>query len=91
VGLGLGKGQRFVIVAAGPDIQQFQSLEPEGSVSRICDSCLEAAGDEGAEDDIAELVMLELGDDVADHICDATESGGAIKCLCPCRRTGRLD
>lgn len=81
VGLGLGKGQRLVIEKA---------VDPDND-SRICESCLDAARDEGAEDDIAKLVMLELGGEVADHLCDANESGGVIKCLCPCRRAGRFE
>jgi len=82
VGLGLGKVQRLAIEKA---------VDLDSGSRRICDSCLDAAYDEGAEDDIAELVMLELGNDVADHLCDANESGGAIKCLCPCRRAGRYE
>ena len=82
VGLGLGRGQRLVIEKA---------VEPDSDGRRICDSCLDAAHDEGVDDDIAELAMLELGADMADHLCDAVESGGAIKCLCPCRRARRFE
>ena len=82
VGLGLGKGQRLVIE---------QAVDPDSGSRGICDSCLDAAHDEGAEDDIAALVMLELGADLADHDCDGIESGGAFKCLCPCRRAGRFE
>ena len=84
VGLGLGKGQRLVV-------EKAVAVDPDSGGRRICESCLDAAHDEGAEDDIAELVMLELGADVADHPCDAVESGGSIKCLCPCRWAGRLE
>ena len=50
----------------------------------VCDSCTNAAHDEGAGA-IAELLMLELGADMADHLCDEVETGGQIVCGCACR------
>lgn len=50
----------------------------------VCDSCTNAAHDEGAGD-IAELLMLEVGAEMADHLCDEEETGGQIVCGCACR------
>lgn len=60
----------------------------------VCDSCRMAAHDElnefGIDEDEAEemasLIMVELGAYLADHICDQVESGGEIHCDCHCRR-----
>ncbi len=53
--------------------------------AKFCDSCLEAASDEGAEygiEDIdsLETILVDLGADIADHICDSPGH-----CLCACR------
>jgi len=56
---------------------------------RVCASCLEAAVEEGAPDDLESmtLVMVEMGADVADHLCDAREApNDAAPCLCACQR-----
>lgn len=53
----------------------------------VCDSCTSAAHemvDEGM-DGVAELLMLELGADVEDHLCDEVETAGQILCGCACR------
>lgn len=53
----------------------------------VCDSCLDAAYDEGIDDDAtANMVMLELGADLADHLCDQVETDGETSCACACRR-----
>ena len=50
----------------------------------FCDSCIEAAGDEGARGFEEDALML-MGDDIADHLCDEIEEGGAVHCDCPCK------
>ena len=56
-----------------------------------CESCLDAAYDEGAEDvDDAELLLAELGADIADHLCDNVEVGLEAECKCPCKTAGSL-
>lgn len=52
-------------------------------MATYCDSCLTAAYDEGAEDEeTQELLLAELGRDIADHCCDQQETGEP--CSCPC-------
>ena len=51
----------------------------------VCDSCLDAAYDEGVKGDLQDEVMRELGGEWVDHLCDQIESGGEIKCSCGCR------
>lgn len=41
-----------------------------------------AAEDDGAEDEIAEIVCREYGSDIADHICEAREEGEPCGCAC---------
>ena len=58
-------------------------------IVRVCDSCLEAAaGMMGGEDrETQALVMIEMGADVEDHLCDLVETPGVVKsCACACRR-----
>ena len=65
--------------------QATQKREPD----RVCDSCLEAAADmmAGEDRESQALVMIELGADVEDHLCDAVETPGVVKsCACACRR-----
>ena len=61
----------------------------------VCESCLQAAdrdieynGDEGYPDRSSDrdmsVFMLEMGEVVADHLCDQLESGGDIQCACAC-------
>ncbi len=57
----------------------------------ICDSCSMAGEDEAEgfgleEDDIVQVVLMDMGGDIADHICDATETDGEVKCACSCRK-----
>ena len=50
----------------------------------ICDSCFMAAEDEGVPEGEEEMVMMSMGGELADHLCDQIESDGAIKCACSC-------
>ena len=51
----------------------------------VCDSCTMAAEDDGvARGLISDAVMIALGADMADHLCDEIESGGDIRCSCAC-------
>ena len=54
--------------------------------ANVCDSCLDAAYDDGVEGDMQDTVMRELGGDMADHLCDEIETEGGIICGCGCRR-----
>ena len=52
----------------------------------ICESCMEAALDEGVLEENVEQVMRSIGDEIAgDHRCDRVESGGEIPCACACQ------
>ena len=55
---------------------------------RVCDSYRNAAaeeiGDETDELGIGEMLMSEMGDDLAYHLCDEVESPGSVVCLCGC-------
>ena len=56
---------------------------------RLCDSCRSAAAEEvgadGEDAETAELLMSELGSDVADHCCDEVEAPGVTPpCTCAC-------
>ena len=53
---------------------------------RVCDSCLDAAYDMGLEDRESQVtIMVEMGADVEDHLCDEVETDGEIRCGCACR------
>ena len=52
----------------------------------ICDSCMEAALDEGVLEENVEQVMRSIGDEIAgDHRCDQVASGGETPCACACQ------
>ena len=53
--------------------------------TEVCDSCSLIAYDEGFDGDI----MIELGEMIEDHLCDATEEPGII-CACGCRTIGQI-
>ena len=57
-------------------------------LARVCDSCREAAYDEGIPDrETQELMMVELGGEMADHLCLHVEPpNDPPPCLCGCRR-----
>jgi hypothetical protein len=54
-------------------------------MTAICDLCSDAAVDDGVPGDIAGELMMMMGDDFADHLCDEIETDGEIKCSCPCK------
>lgn len=62
-------------------------VHPERETSKpktvVCDNCLTAAYDEGAQDKDMQIdVCLNLGADIADHRCESFDGGG--KCSCSC-------
>jgi len=46
----------------------------------ICDSCSDAAFEEGATPDM----MPDVGADMPDHLCDQRETDGIVDCNCGC-------
>jgi hypothetical protein len=54
----------------------------------ICESCLEAADEEVSPDisSVREMTqfLVDMGADIADHLCDQIESDGDIQCVCAC-------
>jgi len=51
----------------------------------VCDSCIDAFIDEGLDEDFPiELFPLDMGADIADHLCDKWEIDGEIECDCAC-------
>ena len=55
--------------------------------SAMCDSCLDAAEDEGwmgIGGDMDDL-LLGMCEDMADHLCDMVETNGEIQCKCACK------
>ena len=57
-------------------------------VRLVCESCLEAADEEVSPDisSVREMssFMVDMGADIADHLCDQIESNGEIRCACAC-------
>lgn len=53
-------------------------------MTKPCESCLEAATDEGAGGFEAGALSL-MGEDIADHLCDEIETYGEVVCGCPCK------
>lgn len=62
-------------------------VTPQAPGTSVCSSCLAAAEEEGAPDrQSQELVMVEMGADIADHLCDAREAPDLkLYCACACR------
>lgn len=54
----------------------------------VCESCLEVADEEVAPDisSVREMssLMIDMGAELADHLCDQIESDGDIQCACAC-------
>ena len=51
----------------------------------FCDSCTNAACDEAGGDldqDSIAILLIEMGADIADHCCDAAETGESCACAC---------
>jgi len=60
----------------------------------VCDSCLDAIWHddtglmEDMEQEVVSIACREMGDMVADHICDTVEpDSGRKECLCACQST----
>lgn len=54
----------------------------------MCDSCVDAAREDGAEG-IEEEALAIMGDEIGDHDCDEIETDGEIRCACPCNRAAK--
>ena len=52
--------------------------------SIVCESCIMALEDEGVPEGAEASMAIELGADIAAHLCDQIESAGDIKCACAC-------
>ena len=57
--------------------------------TQVCDSCLSAAEEMGVEDRQTQAdLMISMGSDVSDHLCDVVEAPGVVRtCACACGRT----
>ncbi len=58
-------------------------------MAKPCESCIDAAIEEGAGDDIAAECLALMGEDIADHLCDEIETEGEVVCGCPCKRAAK--
>ena len=77
--------QQAVQAPPEPAQQPAPALQP--SANAFCDSCKNAAHDEAGFDIdplTEELLLLDMGADIADHLCDQDET--AQPCLCACNR-----
>ncbi len=55
--------------------------------THVCDDCLQSAADEAlAPIEECGLLCLELGGEIADHLCEEIELDGAIRCDCVCHQ-----
>ncbi len=90
VGLGTGYGQKLVSQAPQTPAPMTVGavLQSKRRPTTFCESCRDAAEEEGAPDDEESitLILAEMGGDIADHDCDDYETGG---CRCACRRSIR--
>jgi len=59
-------------------------------MAKPCESCIDAAIEEGAGDDIAAECLALMGEDIADHLCDEIETGGEVVCCCPCKQAVKM-
>ena len=68
-----------------PDANDQPAATP---VDRVCDSCLACAEEQGIPDvESQAMLMMELGSDVEDHLCDQVEDPRlGFQCRCGCRR-----
>jgi len=58
--------------------------------TRVCETCLDAAADEGlARDREAAMFCTELGDELADHLCEEIELDGETRCMCSCHQLAK--
>jgi len=54
-------------------------------MATICDSCYDAAYDEGMPDGEEFEILSAIGGEISDHLCDEIESDGDIECRCSCK------
>lgn len=64
-----------------PNKEECMNADP-----RVCESCLEAATDEGLSDDEAAAFCMELGSELSDHLCEEIELQGEVRCMCSCHQ-----
>ena len=73
-----------------PQVPALDGMTPLGLPSRqntVCDGCLTAAYDEGADSlDMQQSICLDVGAEIPDHLCDAREELGLPACACACNR-----
>ena len=51
--------------------------------TRICDSCMDAAQDQGAQNlDAIRFLCIHIGADITDHTCEAHQEGRRCDCAC---------
>ena len=89
--LGTGYGQKLISREDPPCGKGLQLKTPTNAPTpqdRVCDSCLACAHEDGVPDEKTQaFLMMEMGSEVADHLCDQQEDPGLpFKCLCGCRR-----
>ena len=53
------------------------------NMKNVCDECMTAAYDEGAEDEEMQAdICRSIGADIADHTCERLETNKACACAC---------
>jgi len=58
--------------------------------TRVCETCLDAAAEEGlAPHDEATMFCMELGSELADHLCEEIELGVGTRCMCGCHQPAK--
>ena len=50
----------------------------------VCETCIEALEEEGCPEGEEARMAMDMGADIADHLCDQIESGGEVRCRCAC-------
>ena len=50
----------------------------------VCETCIEALEEEGVPEGAEASMAIDMGADIADHLCDQIESDGDIQCACAC-------
>jgi hypothetical protein len=56
---------------------------------KVCESCIEAIEEEGVPEGTEATMAVDMGADIADHLCDQLESNGDIQCACACHPSKR--
>ena len=51
-------------------------------MNTYCDSCIDAAAEEEAFGIDGSLILASMSELLPDHLCDAIETDGEIKCAC---------